>query len=461
MTTQTQNDAIALAFGSLAADVQAELRAIASPTAFVGGELLIREGEVGDDLFVVVSGTVGVVLESDDEPTFSDPMGPGSIVGEMSLLTGEPRRADVVALSDVRGLRIAYGPLRALMTREPAVASLLTVLLGERLGRRGGIRRVGPYQITGRLGDGGFAKVFVGRRTASGRPVAIKMLRHELVFRPGAADRFLSEASVLRKISHPNVVRVEAIVEAYATFFIAMELVDGSDLHEVVRSRGPLSTAEGRSVFLELAAALDHVHSAGIVHLDVKPPNVLITRSGTAKLADFGIALADRGASSAGTRRFFGTPQYASPEHVRGKPLDGRADQFMLAVTMFHALTGRLPGAGRPAQEVMQQRAFERVFGPADLALLDPAFEHVLERCTRLNAAERYPTCLEAAADLMSDGGPVAPVLLDARPSGPSGADVGDDDVPFETFAAQQTVLEFGELRTSGSYATVIADVER
>src|SRR5690606_23740950 len=145
-------------------------------------------------------------------------------------------------------------------------------------------------RITGELGEGGASYVFEAKHETLGTTVAIKMLDHELVYDERFASRFVNESRIMATLRHENIVRVIDHEQAYATFFIIMEKVDGVALRRIRVERGRLPFDEARSILQPLAAALEHAHARGIVHRDVKPGNVLVTPSGRVKVTDFGIA---------------------------------------------------------------------------------------------------------------------------------------------------------------------------
>jgi serine/threonine protein kinase len=215
------------------------------------------------------------------------------------------------------------------------------------------IRR--KYEILKKIGAGGMASVYLARHLAFDEIRAIKIVRSWLAEDEGFLRRLRSEAVILRKLQHPNAVRVDDIDNSEdGRPFIVMEYVQGSDLHSVIRDQGPLSVARVVSIAMQVASALGAAHKLGITHRDVKPDNILLVRqedgSELAKVLDFGIAKlhgTSVGESSmTQTGLVLCTPQYASPEQARGLSsdrLDGRSDLYSLGVVMYEMLTGELP----------------------------------------------------------------------------------------------------------------------
>src|ERR1041384_3392566 len=199
----------------------------------------------------------------------------------------------------------------------------------------------GRYSIDHELGRGGMGVVYLAREVHLDRLVAIKLLPPDRASQPSLRDRFLREARLAAKLSHPNIIPIHAVEDVGGFVFYVMAYIDGETLTQRVRARGPLSSSEGTRVLREVAWALAYAHGQGLVHRDVKPDNILLERStGRVLVADFGIAAALGNASADGVT---GTPEVMSPEQVLGKPLDARPDLYALGATAYFAFSGRYP----------------------------------------------------------------------------------------------------------------------
>ena len=205
----------------------------------------------------------------------------------------------------------------------------------------------GRYEVERTLGRGGMATVYLAHDTVLGRPVALKVLAEHLAGDESFRARFLREARLAARIAHPNVVQVYDAGGDEAGLFIAMEYVDGESLAEELARRGRLSAGEVVDLGRQLAAALAAAHAAGLVHRDVKPPNVLRARDGTVKLGDFGIAHSHDSTALTAHGSVLGTAAYLAPEQARAEPVTGAADLYALGVVLYEALTGRWPHEGR------------------------------------------------------------------------------------------------------------------
>ena len=230
--------------------------------------------------------------------------------------------------------------------------------------------RIGPYEVTGRLGEGGMGEVWRARDTKLGREAAIKVLPAAFAEDGERLARFRREAQILASLGHPNVAAIYGLEESDGVVALAMELVPGEDLSQRL-GRGPLPVDEALAVARQIAEALEEAHGKGVVHRDLKPANVKLTPDGRVKVLDFGLAKALSGDGSAsldssdssrsptmtrqGTQAgmILGTAAYMSPEQARGKPVDKRADVWSFGVVLFEMLSGKRLFAGETVSDTL------------------------------------------------------------------------------------------------------------
>jgi serine/threonine-protein kinase len=222
---------------------------------------------------------------------------------------------------------------------------------------------LGDYEVGEVLGRGGMGTVYRGRQISLDRPVAVKVLLTEYATDQKYVGRFLREARTAAQLNHPNIVHIIDAGVCGTLYFIVMEYVDGQSLGTVLREKGRLTEEEALRWIRQAAEGLAFAHGAGIVHRDVKPDNILLTREGTAKVGDLGLAKS-KPAESALTLTVssgaMGTPWYIAPEQVRGgRDVDARADIYALGVSLYHLLSGSLPFEGRNPVVVMAQHLLE------------------------------------------------------------------------------------------------------
>jgi hypothetical protein len=258
--------------------------------------------------------------------------------------------------------------------------------------------RIGRYQIIGELGRGAMGVVYHATDPAIGRSVAIKIIRIRDAGDTRQSDklreRLFREARSAGVLSHPNIVTIYDMDEVDGVAYIAMAYVNGPTLYKILASGDPLSGARMLRVLRQTASALDYAHGRGIVHRDVKPANIMTDEDGAVKITDFGIAKITSGANITDTRTVVGTPNYMSPEQVQGLEIDGRSDQFSLAVIAYEILTGERPFQGEHLSTIVyrivqeEPEEAQRINGT-----LTPQIDAVLRRALAKKPDGRYPNC--------------------------------------------------------------------
>ena len=256
------------------------------------------------------------------------------------------------------------------------------------------------YVIKKVIGSGGMAVVYRATDNRLKRSVAVKILRDELEADEEFRRRFQTEAQAVAMLSHPNIVSVYDVSHSEDVEYIVMELIEGVTLMQYMQKRGALGWKEALHFSVQIARALEHAHSKGIVHRDIKPQNVMILRDGTIKVADFGIAALETRQEQRSDQTV-GSVHYIAPEQARGEQPDTRSDIYSLGVVMYEMLTGRMPYDGETAEQI----ALKHIAGVAeDPQKLNPEIPDELARITlkAMNAdiKTRYQTATELLADL-------------------------------------------------------------
>ncbi len=258
----------------------------------------------------------------------------------------------------------------------------------------------GRYRVIEKLGEGGMGAVYKVEHVRMGKVAALKRLRPDHAVDKALKARFLQEARVVAKLSHPNTVQVFDSGELDdGSLFIVMEYVPGKDLAWHLKAHGPMSEGRATAIGAQLLASLQEAHDAGIVHRDIKPANVMLLRRKKekqehVKLLDFGIAkLQEAEGRKSTTGDFVGTPAYMSPEQIRGEGVDGRSDLYSLGAVLFELVTGRQLFVGPTPISILSQHTEAPVPRIADAnatALVSPAFEAVLTRALEKDKARRF-----------------------------------------------------------------------
>jgi CRP-like cAMP-binding protein len=353
---------------------------------------LIKEGDAGDGLYFLTEGRV-TVLSSDQLSQDQEiaRCGPGSILGEMALLTDQPRTANVVASTTVTAKFLPLPVFQELASDHPIIGQVLTQLLAQRLGQQEhdalSGKQFGRYRIIQRLGRGGMAIVYEAVDEQSGVTVALKMMSHRLVYDANALNLFQSEARMIEAFEHPYIIRMLGRFKAFRSFFIVLEFCDGVSLDRYVREHGPLPDTQFRKVIAQLSAALSYAHSNGIVHRDIKPSNVILTSSGDVKLMDFGLAKPVDHRQGNSSRLISGTPRFMAPEQLQGAPPDTQADLFSLGCTAWKLLTGKELITDTRLSDIEDRH--QNWLLP-DMSHLSKEFSAFLQNCLQADPAHRH-----------------------------------------------------------------------
>ena len=251
--------------------------------------------------------------------------------------------------------------------------------------------QLGDFRLLKKLGEGGMGAVYKARQLGVDRDVAIKVLPKRLARDPSFVDRFYREARASARLDHPNIVRGIAVGKERGFHYFAMEYIDGKTTAQFIEKSILPSVADTVRIGLEIARALDHAHSKGIVHRDIKPDNIMITRSGSVKLADLGLAKQiDEDSGLTQTGAGFGTPYYMPPEQARSaKHVDARCDIYALGATLYHLLTGKIPFEGETALEVLTAKetgthTAARRHNPEVPEILDLVLDKMMARDTKV-----------------------------------------------------------------------------
>jgi eukaryotic-like serine/threonine-protein kinase len=278
------------------------------------------------------------------------------------------------------------------------------------------------YELGETIGYGGMSEVHRGRDVRLSREVAVKVLRADLARDPQFQERFRREAQNAAALNHPAIVAVydtgETRVEYGPLPYIVMEYVDGRTLRDIVKTEGPLPGQRAMEIMADVCAALDFSHRHGIVHRDVKPANVMITKNGAVKVMDFGIAraVADGQAAVTQTAAVIGTAQYLSPEQARGEAVDARSDVYASGCVLFELLTGEPPFTGDSPVAVAYQHVREDPKPPSALnPRVSPALDAVVLKAMSKGPANRYQSAAEMRTDLvrvLSGQRPLAPMVM-------------------------------------------------
>ncbi len=268
--------------------------------------------------------------------------------------------------------------------------------------------QIGDFKLIKKLGQGGMGTVYLAHQVSLDRPCALKVLSKELAAKPGFVERFLREARSMAKIDHPHVVSCYAVGEDKGFHFVAMELMDGKSMQDWVDQLSKLSIPDALLVTITCADALAHAHAKSMIHRDIKPDNILVTKKGVIKVSDMGLAkvIDDEDMSMTQSGTGLGTPHYMPPEQARNaKHVDHRCDIYALGVTLYHFVTGQVPFAGGSVVDLINNKE-KGFYKPAKQ--VNPAVPERLDlmigKAMAKDPQHRYQNCEDFIRDLESVG---------------------------------------------------------
>lgn len=265
-------------------------------------------------------------------------------------------------------------------------------------------QQIPGYKILGKLGAGAMATVFKAKQLSLDRLVAIKVLPRKFSVNAQFIERFYAEGRAAAQLNHPNIVQAYDVGQAGDYHFFVMEYVDGRTVYDDIVKHKRYGEQEAIDIIIQISEALLHAHSKGLIHRDVKPKNIMLTKDGVAKLADMGLAraMSDKEAAEAEQGKAFGTPYYISPEQIRGELNIGPpADIYSLGATLYHMVTGNVPFDGKNPSAVMHKHLKAELVAPDHVnQKLSAGISEVIEMMMTKNPRDRYQNCKDLIADL-------------------------------------------------------------
>jgi len=362
---------------------------------FQAGDFIARQGDVANSLWIIKTGIVEIVLHTGDASAqLIGKCGPGSIIGEIGLFTREPRSADMIADEEVVAIELPQQLYRQITLDFPATSALIADQVAERLGSQEIDVLTGKvlsgYRIERRLGRGSMGVVYAAIDVETEERVALKMMKHDIVFDQEATLRFKQEAQILTTLDHPRLLKMYKTFSTLSTVFLVGEYCEGVTLRKLLQQQGALETKQACSIMGQLIDALHYAHQQGIVHRDVKPANIMVNTNGDIKLMDFGLARRQINSELTQTGQLLGSPRYMSLEQLTGGKVTSKSDFFAVGCIFVELLSGKPLFQGVDFTSMLVKRLLWSLPESDEIRTnLDPAIYEVLQGCLQPRAADR------------------------------------------------------------------------
>ncbi len=371
------------------------------PMDIADGECFIIQDNPGESLYLIQEGSCKISVEHDGEHHQIASLGAGDIVGEMTLLTDEPRHANVIATSKMTLWQLPKEKFNILIEQHHDLRVFLTELITKRLegSHHTAERTIGKYLIKNKLGHGAWAIVYQGQHTTLHKRVAIKMLKHQMAMDEVFHVKFMKEAEIIAQMSHRNILHIYDIEDRFNTLFIVMEFLEGDSLEGILKRQGAMPAKQAAAILTQVCSGLAYAHNLAIVHQDIKPDNIFIEEGGVVKILDFGLAC------PVGSENFEmeGTIEYMSPEQIDSYPVDARTDIYCLGITAFEMVTGRRPYPEEKGKlhELMDLHLNQDIPHPSEFADdIPPLLADIIIKCCHRDQGDRYQSVTDLLKDL-------------------------------------------------------------
>jgi len=328
----------------------------------------------------------------------------GALTVELGYATPDRVNESIIIQQKIRELGVVPKKLGEIMIDKGYLTEAQVKDVFQRQGLEGGHTQITGYRFLGIIGKGAMGTVYKAIQISMEREVAIKVLSPHLAGNEQFVARFVKEARAVARLNHPNIIQGIDVGESNNINYFAMEYVDGMDLEEIVKQKKALTEKEATEIIVKVAQALEHAHKNNLVHRDIKPRNILISKDDNAvKLCDLGLArLVLEEDLTGGKRMRYGTPAYISPEQARGDhDIDIRSDIYSLGATYYYCVTGEMPFTGENSQEIIKKHLMAL---PAPPKQKNPALSNMINTIILKMMAKkrewRYQTPTELLVDL-------------------------------------------------------------
>lgn len=367
---------------------------------FKPGERLISQGEFTGEAYFIQRGSCLLTVEKQGEVHPVDHRNEGDILNMTALFTGEPSPCHIEAETTMVVWVLEKSVFEKIPEKDPDLWDFLTEIVADRFDSKRPIsdRTIGRYLATDIIGRGGYSIVYRGMDSLSNTPVAIKMLRHNMVKELDFLARFRKEAQIVASLSHENIIKVYDIQERFRTAFIIMEYLEGVSLSQMIQDRGALDPDLVIVLLIQACGALGHALGKGILHRDINPENFMVLGQDHLKLLDFGLACSLHDEDDI----LDGAFPYLAPEILRGEIADIESEIYSLGTMAFEMVTGKRPYPEENAGRFVKLRKSMEIPDPATLMpVLPPGLARFITKACSLDPGLRYKSMAQAGDALI------------------------------------------------------------
>jgi len=359
----------------------------------------ISQGDKTDEAYIIKSGSCIIIVEKNGNFHPVDHRGEGDILNMSALFTGEPVNSHIEAETDMELWVLKKSIFETIQRNDPDLWDFLTEIVADRFDSQRPIsdRTIGPYVATDIIGRGGYSIVYKGFDSSTNKPVAIKMLRHNMFMDSEFLNKFRNEAKIIARFDHDNIIKMFDINERFQTAFIIMEYLDGESVRAMIDRNQKIAPEDATNFLIQACKAIGYAYKQGVLHNDINPENLMIIDQSRIKLLDFGLASFVHEEDDL----LDGTFSYLAPEILKGERASLKSDIYSLGITGFEMVIGKRPYSEKNPAAFTKMRCEKEIPNPQEtLPDLPDSLQRFIVRACRLNPDERYSDMTEAISDL-------------------------------------------------------------
>ncbi len=367
----------------------------------VKGERFVFQGKETGEAYIIKRGSCIVLVEKKGILYPADHRVEGDIVNMSALFTGEPSMAHVEAESEVEVWVIKKSEFEDIPENDPGLWKFLTEIVADRFDskRPMSYRTIGRYLTTDIIGRGGYSIVYKGKDLSSGKPVAIKMIRHHIVLDYDFLEKLRNEADIVNTLNHDNIIKIFDMVERYRTVFIVMEYLEGESIMDKINRQQKIVPHIAINYLIQSCLAIEYAYKKGILHKDINPGNLMVLNNGKVKLVDFGLACSVQ----ENDELFDGAFPYLAPELVNGEFANLKTEIYALGISAFEMVTGKRPYPEKDQSLFARMRCTQEIPDPVKIVPdLPNNLRQFIKKACRIDPKERYSNIVEALDELKS-----------------------------------------------------------